>query len=190
MKAYKPYLIVFGLFVLLMFILPIFSFEGYSILSNTTSDLGAQKAPLNWLMNAGFIALGITVLLEGRQRMENYPIAKIMLYFFSISLIGVGLFNQRPLTDETANLAVDLFHSIFATSTGFSFSFLAFVMVFIFVKPLDKNLALAVAIIAIVIPISMTLMPNIQGLLQRLMFLIAFSWLLYTFYRLDQIDAK
>ncbi len=190
MKAYKPYIILFSLFILISFLLPLFSFEGYSILQNTTSHLGAQKAPLNWLMNGSFIALGIVTFVYGKTKTENYPIAKIMIYFFSFSLIGVGLFTHRPLTGEPANLTLDVFHSVFATATGFSFSFFALVLFYIFVKPFDKYLALTLALAAIIIPINMSLFPAIQGLLQRFMFIIAFSWILYAFQRLDQLENE
>ncbi len=188
MRKYKPYIIVLSLFYGIIFLLPIISFENYSILSNTTSHLGAQKAPFNWIMNGGFIALGIVTIFYGKERTANYPIAKVLIYVFGISLIGTALFQHRPLTGEEANMIVDAFHSIFATSTGFSFSILAIVTYFILIEPKDKALAIALAVIAILIPILMQAIPSYQGLLQRLMFILAFTWLLYTFYKLEKID--
>ena len=52
------------LFLIVSFLLPFYSFEGYSILSNTTSHLGAQGSPNAWLMNTVFIILGLVAILK------------------------------------------------------------------------------------------------------------------------------
>ena len=63
---------VYILMLLVIFILPFFSFEEYSIFKNTTSHLGAQNAPYAWVMNVVFALLGIASIADGWLRLSKY----------------------------------------------------------------------------------------------------------------------
>ena len=62
--------------ILVMFILPFFSFPGYSIIKNTTSHLGAQGAQHAWIMNTVFIFLGGAVVLDAWLGLRGYRFIK------------------------------------------------------------------------------------------------------------------
>ena len=55
-------IIIYFLFLIVASILPLFSYKGYSIISNTTSHLGAQGSPYAIIMNVVFILLGINAI--------------------------------------------------------------------------------------------------------------------------------
>ena len=113
------------LFLLVSFILPFYSFEGYQIIKHTTSHLGAQGSPHAWMMNLVFMGLGLLSLYKVNQTKIIY----IQLFgsVFSISLIFTGIFRHAPLMDlSDVNQLHDTLHSIFATTTGFSFVILLF----------------------------------------------------------------
>jgi hypothetical membrane protein len=55
-----------------IFILPFFSVDEYSILKNTTSHLGAQGAPYAWVMNVVFTLLGTAAIVDGWKQLSNY----------------------------------------------------------------------------------------------------------------------
>lgn len=170
----------FALFIIVSSFLPVFSFEGYSVLSNTTSHLGAQGSPYAWIMNFVFILLGISsILITCPSRL---PYNRIFGLLFGLSLILTGVFRHAPLTEGLdVNQLHDTFHSIFATSTGFSFTLLAAGHA-VMSKGAQRNAALGMAIIAIVVPLAMFSLPTMMGIIQRFMFITAFGWL-YFYYK-------
>jgi hypothetical membrane protein len=73
------------LMLLVMFILPFFSVDEYSMVKNTTSHLGAQGAPYAWVMNVAFALLGIATIIDGWVRLSKYWLHKVVLTVFGIS---------------------------------------------------------------------------------------------------------
>jgi len=114
----------FTLFLLVSTFLPFKSFEGYSIISNTTSHLGAQGSPYAWVMNITFIILGLAAI----QKASSSRIRYIQFFgiVFGLSLSATGIFQHTPLVINVAtNQLHNTLHSVFASSTGFSFTSLA-----------------------------------------------------------------
>ncbi|MFC4714208.1 DUF998 domain-containing protein [Planococcus dechangensis] len=174
--------ITLSLFTYIFFIiistgLAFFSFEGYSILSNTTSHLGAQGSPHSWLMNIIFIALGATTIWVTCQSKIRYH--QIIGAAFGLSLIMTAFFHHAPLIDAVqTDPFQDGVHSFFANATGFSFTLLAMGHGFISCG-MQRYVAFGMAAVAIIISIGMMAFPDIMGLLQRIMFLSAFGWLFF-----------
>ncbi len=171
-----PY--VFLVFFVVIFLLPFVSFAEYSIISNTTSHLGAQKAPFNWVMNLVFVALGGLVIFDSNLVFRNFYFQRVCLIVFGIGLIGSGLFPHRSLVGETNNITLDYWHSLFATLTGIGFAFFAFSVIFIVSQKWLKWSAIAVFIVSILVPILMVHFEGFQGLLQRFMMITALLWLM------------
>ncbi len=170
---------IYVLFIAVSTFLPIFSFEGYSVFSNTTSHLGAQSSPHGWIMNIVFMLLGIRsmhICLKTR-----IPYIQFIGTIFATSLILTGLFKHGPLVDGVPiNLQEDMLHSVFATATGFSFSLLA-IGQGIMSRSSQRIVSLAVSSIALVIPLLMVSYPSYAGISQRFMFISAFFWLFFCF---------
>jgi len=178
--------LAYSAMLITIFLLPYFSFEGYSILSNTTSHLGAQDTPNAWIMNSTFILLGLASIAEGFKTLKPYPFHKVSIFIFGLALILTAIFQHSPVSGSTFHdVHQDKLHSIFATLTGFAFTVFAISTEFILADKKDKILALVVALVAIIIPILMLNYPDYAGLWQRFMFIAAFGWLihLFSFYR-------
>jgi len=170
-------LLIFISFLIVSNGLPAFSFPGYSILSNTTSHLGAQGSPYSWVMNIIFIGLGIAAIQVTYSTRIRYH--QIVGAVFGLSLMSTGLFHHAPLLDSVpVNQLQDQVHSFFASATGFSFTLLAAGHGFISTGP-QKNAGIIMAFVAIIISIAMVIFPAIMGLLQRVMFVSAFGWLFF-----------
>lgn len=185
MTFYKPArhssklisLIIFIVFIVVSSILPYFSFDGYSIISNTTSHLGAQGSPYAWIMNISFMLLGLRSL----QLTSYHHSVSIRLFglMFGTSLILTGVFRHAPLIDGvTLNVMSDTFHSIFATTTGISFAIVAFTS-FINNKSKERYIALLLLFIATAVPLIMMLFPSMMGITQRFMFITSFAWIFF-----------
>lgn len=170
-------LFVYVLFIVVSTVLACFSFDGYSILSNTTSHLGAQGSPYSWVMNGVFILLGVLSIWHTYRSRIRYH--QIVGGVFGISLIMAGLFQHAPLVESVqADRLQDLMHSIFANITGFSFTMLA-IGHGIISRGFQRSTAILLAMVAIAISITMFAFPEIMGLLQRAMFISAFGWLFF-----------
>lgn len=183
MKNQNLYLIFsFTLLLVVMLVLPYYSTPNYSITSNTTSHLGAQGSPHAWLMNIIFILLGLTSIVSGWRALKTYFFHRLLLLVFGVSLIGAGIFRHAPITEGvTVDIFQDQMHSVFASITGFSFTLLAISAAFIVPTLIEKIIALTIGLIASLFSYLMFELPEYMGIFQRLIFLTAFSWMIWFF---------
>ncbi len=167
-----------------MFILPLFSFEEYSILKNTTSQLGAQNTPNAWIMNLVFILAGSASIVEGWIHLKQYWFQKFVITIFGLTLILTALFQTAPIVEGIPfNDYEDRMHTFFANIVGFSFAVFAFSAAFIERTTGERALALLVSILAIGLSVLMFSFAGYAGILQRTMFIIAFGWLIFFYSR-------
>jgi len=174
----KVSIIVIIIFILVAIVLlPLFSFDGYSIIKNTTSHLGSQGAPYNYIMNITFVLLGITsVIIAINTKIISFSVIGSL---FGLSLILTAFFKHESfIISYESNLFEDQMHSVFATMTGFSFVLLS-MMHAIISKDKQRVYAIIVSIFATLNSLVMFLIPDIMGLLQRLMFMVSFTWLFF-----------
>lgn len=180
----KIFIVSYILLILTMFVLPFFSAEGYSIVEHTTSQLGAQKTPNSWIMNIIFALMGISSIWAGWSHYKGFWFHRILLLIFGISLILVAIYSHAPITEGLAySEKSDQFHSLFASTTGFSFTILAISTGFIKDVKTEMALPVMVGIFATVLSLLMFKMENFTGIWQRLMFIITFGWMIYEFKR-------
>ena len=130
--------LILPLFILLcvvMFILPFYSADGYSIIRHTTSQLGAQLTPNAWVMNLMFMAMGLACILEGWLHLKGFWFHKVVISVFGIGLMMTAVFHHAPIDEGLAfNVREDMLHSVFATIVGFSFTLFSVSTAFIVTK--------------------------------------------------------
>jgi len=171
------------LFLPVIFILPFYGAEGYSIIKNTTSQLGAQNTPNAWIMNLTFILLGSSVILDGWRFLGNFWFHKIVLIVFGGALIMAAFFRHAPITANTPfDVSEDKLHSVFATITGTSFTLFAISAAFIEKTFQRKIWAFSTGIIATALSIMMFTLTDYTGIWQRLLLIISFAWLIFLFH--------
>ena len=171
---------------LAMFVLPVFSFAGYSILENTTSQLGAQNTPNAWIMNLVFIMVGFASIIEGWIHLKAFWFHKFIITIFGLTLILTALFQTAPIVEGVPfNDYEDKMHTFFANIVGFSFAVFAFSAAFIVRTTWERVLALLVSIMAIGLSVLMFSIDGYAGLFQRMMFMIAFAWLIFFLSRMS-----
>ena len=169
--------------LLVIFILPLFSVETYSVIKNTISQLGAQGAPSAWVMNITFISLGVGSVIGGWALLKGYWFHRITLLIFVISIISTAFFQHAPIDNNLKyNITEDNIHSLFATITGFSFTVFAISSAFIVEQNIDRILAISIAILATLLSIMMFEFDNYLGVWQRAIFITSFGWLIYFFW--------
>lgn len=180
---YSPLFWFYLLMLIVVFVLPFYGAENYSLLTNTTSQLGAQSTPNAWIMNLIFIGLGAFTVLHGIKKFSGFLLLQILLLIFGSALLLTGIFSHAPL-DLTLSHSVseDYWHSVFATATGFSFTFFTISYAFVDRRFTQKVLAIAMGVLATFLSILIFLVPEFAGIWQRGIFIFSFAWLLYLFY--------
>ena len=152
----------------------------YSWVENTTSEAGGQGVDGAWLARLGFVVFGLAVLWVAHLRRERRQQPATALHvLFGACLMGVAAFSLRSWEpNPTYDATEDLLHSVAATTMGFAFA-LGVVAVALRrrsggerVRALDVVAVSASALL----PLWMSLDGSIDGLLQRLMFAVAYLW--------------
>ena len=170
------------LMLVVIFVLPFFSYENYSIIEHTTSQLGAQNTPNAWLMNLTFILLGGSSIHDGWNHLENYWFQKVALVVFGGALLLTGVYSHAPIQPLVSfDVREDEVHSIFASLTGWSFTAFAVSMAFVDSTLDRKRLAIGMAILATVLSVLMFQVEEIRGIWQRLIFITSFGWMIFIF---------
>lgn len=168
------------LLIVVMFVLPLFSFPGYSVVSNTTSHLGAQQAPGAWVMNGVFIVLGLACGIDGWRRLGNYWFHKIVLSVFALALVFTAIFRHAPVVAAGQyNVMHDQLHSVFAIIVGFSYTLFAVSAAFVESSVARVAAAVAAAVLATFFSLLMFSLPEWAGIWQRAMFIVCFAWLIW-----------
>jgi hypothetical membrane protein len=168
-----------------MFVLPFYSADTYSIIKNTTSHLGAQSTPNAWIMNVAFVLVGVSCALEAWLHLGRFWFQKVLLTIFGLSLALTGIFHHAPLIEGAVfNSLEDKLHSIFASSVGFSFVVFAISSAFIEIVAKHRIIDVVVGLATTVLSILMLCLPDYSGIWQRTIFIISFFWLIFMLERI------
>lgn len=178
----KSLIFVYGLMVLVVFILPHFSSQGYLILSHTTSQLGAQNTQNSWIMNGVFLLLSLVTIYKGMAKFKKDYLLLFLVLLFGFSLAMTAVFSHAPILPNVEySVEEDYLHSIFSTITGFSFVF--FAISYAFSQKKEKRIfAISVAVSASLLSILIFRFPELAGIWQRAIFMSTFFWLFFFCY--------
>lgn len=159
---------------------PILMPSGYSWLSMTTSESAAQGIAGAWLARLGFVVFGLSVVLLTMLRHRLWGPATVLHGAFGLFLLGAAAFATRSWVPGMAYDRVeDVLHSVAATAMGFAFA------VGVGATALRARsrgcrrfwLWDAAAVVASgAIPLAMSTLPDLDGALQRVMFVVAYAW--------------
>lgn len=186
MHRVRPYrawwtLALLAISAALIFLAPVAMPEGYSAISHVISESAAQGVQNAWVARFGFLTFGFSVLIlsTAGARETSWPLATVwMLRVFAVCMIATAAFSHRPWVEGiTYDEMEDLLHSITATGMGFAFSFgVASRLIVRHADAVEVLFDLFALGAAIVIPLLGLQLPEFDGLLQRLLFAIAYLW--------------
>ncbi len=175
---FKSYYNIISTSVMVLFIVIAHAFatQNYDWTKNTISDLGAQGYERKLIMQAGFLSFGLTLsfglLLAG----ISWRTAPILVYAVCVAMTGI--FCTKPFTDiNTYSTAQSILHSTFAQVAGVAFSIGILVQICFVPNSNLKFIHLLFFVGVIGLSVTFGLIKNYQGLVQRLMYLISFIWL-------------
>jgi hypothetical membrane protein len=176
-------------FMFIIFIASFFTPDNYSILINTVSEMAGQNLPNAWIMRLGFIGFGVVMtfgLSKGMKYKEFSPIVGVPFIIYAISIFATGIWSTEYRLSEVPYSELEsVLHSIFAMIAGFSLT-IAIAFNMILSKKQSRRLRDFFYVVVISgLSIIYGLIPEFQGIMQRTMFLVSFSWMIWFF-----IDVK
>ena len=174
-------------FVAVIIIAHFFAPAAYQWRYNTISDLAAQGLPNQWMMQVGFIGFGLLLNIGFVRKSAAahklfFPDVLIMLY--GLAVLMSGIFSARPfLADVSYSVQEDALHSFFAQTAGILFSLGILYRLIVAPSPQEKLFHLV--FLVLVMGTSMLFMLDEtsavaigRGLIQRVLYLVSFVWLL------------
>ena len=165
------------IFVLTIVVAHVFATLGYDWTKNTISDLGAQGYDRKLIMQFGFLAFGLTLTAGVLYKGLTWRTLPILMYGLCVGLTGV--FCTKPFfvsTDYSETQSV--IHSALAQLAGVSFTTGILVQKFFTDHKREKWIHLTFFVLVIGLSASFGLVNNYQGIIQRLLYLTSFIWLI------------
>ena len=154
--------------------------SSYSWVAHTTSESAAQGVEGAWLARMGFLLWGFGVFWEvrlNRSRWDKWT--RRFHVAFGVLMIATAAFSARPwVADAQFDPTEDTLHSFTATAMGFAFALGVLGVMLHKLRRGSRRVMFDVVAMAAatLIPICMSIWGDVDGLLQRLMFLIAYAW--------------
>lgn len=150
--------------------------EGYSAVEHTSGEAAAQGTAGAWLARTGFLLFGLAVFCLSIVKRGWPESGRYAHGLFGLLLIAAAVYSHRPYLEGVGYDSVeDLLHSVAASVMGFAFALGVLIVGWRRIprwSPLD-----VVALIAsVALPIAMMTTDGYDGLLQRVLFVIAYLW--------------
>jgi hypothetical membrane protein len=174
-------------FVTVILIAQLLILPDYVWTAHTVSELAAQGVPTAWVMQLGFLGFGglMAWALWGKRRDGRYrPIADMLLLVYGLAIGFAGIFSTAPFISGVAYAAREsALHSLFATTAGFAFSL--GILVYAWReggrRPWHFLFFLLVTGCSAAFGLSENgVLPLGRGIVQRLLYLVSFIWLLWS----------
>lgn len=175
--AVIPLLALSALFVLLgSYAMP----DGYSWRFHSISESAAQGQLGAWIARLSFLCFGSAVFLLSLAMRGRWPrLTYWSNLIFAISMFGAAAFSHAPwVRGQVVDPFEDFLHSVFASGMGFAFC-VGVVARFAQRGPracLGRTLDALALVVATVLPLLLASASNFGGLLQRVIFGVAYVW--------------
>jgi hypothetical membrane protein len=166
-----------ALFLVFIIVAHVFSIDNYDWTKNTISDLGAQAYDRKLIMQIGFLAFGLTLAVGIILNGLTWQTAPILIYGLCVALTGI--FCTKPFVDiDSFSSTQSTLHSTFAQIAGVTFSIGILTQIFFTTDKTTKYIHIAFFVLVIGLSALFGLVKNYQGIVQRLLYLTSFIWLI------------
>jgi len=174
--------------ILAIIIAQIFMPPEYFWVNNTISELASQGLSYRWIMQVGFIGFGLLLnigLISKALSTRKIFYPDLFLIAFGISVLITGIFGAKPFIARTTYSILEAnIHSFFASIAGFLITFAIILSIFSTPDPREKlfHALLCVGVIGISASFGLSennLLPIGKGLIQLILWIASFFWLLF-----------
>ena len=164
-----------------------YTVEEYSPVSNLISELGAQNTQNNFVMISGFLVLGLGIAVDGL-RWFGKPM--IPFITFGLFMALAGIFAHKPMSPSSPfSEVVHQIHSGLATLAGVSITLGLAWQAAIRANSRHRGITAILAVLCFVLPLCMLAFQDFQGLIQRIMYLLIFTWI-WVYYPRSNLGAE
>lgn len=152
----------------------------YSWVSNSISESAAQGIDDAWVARVGFLLFGVGVVLTTLASAARWRWPGAALNgLFGVLMMCAAVFSTQPWNTELPfDEAESTVHSLIASTMGFAYCI--GVLAVLIGDPRmpwsQRGFSVVATLSAILLPLGMVAMPPLAGILQRLMFAIAYAW--------------
>jgi hypothetical membrane protein len=179
----KTYNIAVAYIVIFLILAHLAAPETYRWQQHTISQLAAQAYANAWIMRLGFIGFGVLVQITGVTRIRLRPrlwYREVPIMLYGLAILLAGIFLTEPFVEGVPFSAGEArLHSLFATSAGVMITLATLLYALTDMPPSRRSVHwIALALITLV-SFLFGAMPAIGGVLQRLLWVIGFAWLVY-----------
>lgn len=154
--------------------------ESYSWISNTISESAAQGLRNAWIARLGFLLFGLAVVWLALALRSTWARSAYRMHMaFGLCMVSTAAFSHEPwLENVPVDRVEDFLHSVTATGMGFAFCFgvLARRCQRGASQSARRTFDATALLAATAMPLLMAGWPDGGGLVQRLMFLVAYAW--------------
>ena len=166
-----------ALFVLAIVLAHIFSTNNYNWTKNTISDLGCQGYDRNLIMRFGFLAFGLIFSAGILANGLTWRTTPTLIYGLCVGLTGI--FCTKPFfsLDNYSALQATI-HSALAQIAGATFTLGILLQLFYSADKSEKWIHFVFFIFVVGFSAAFGLMKSYQGIVQRLLYLTSFIWLI------------
>ena len=157
---------------------PLLMPNSYSIVEHSISESAAQRVEGVWLARAGLTLFGLAVFVLASAVGSRWGLwGRVAHRTYGVAMIGTAVFAHMPWEDVAYDEFEDFLHSVASFAVGLTF------VVGVILVSMERPHGLrgraldAVAVVAsIVIPMIMFNTTGYAGMVQRVMFAIAYLW--------------
>ena len=195
----KPFTLAVTYWIAIIIIAHFFAPPGYIWTHNTISELASQGHTYKWIMQAGLSGFGALIVLAVglsifKTRKVIYPLLPVALYGFVVFLSGI--YCAAPIDPSIPySVSEEKLHSMFATLGGLMLSAAIFWRIFTSSNNRERlaHFIFLVAVIGLSMLFGLAKNDTIEigkGIIQRLLYLSGFAWLIYQEYMLEKTNPK
>lgn len=155
--------------------------ESYSFVSNTLSELAAQRYEHAWVTRAGFMGFGLLLAWHHSRdlvHVQRYWVQALLLLLFGSCIVLTGVFSTAPFEGGVAFSEPESFlHSIFATMAGVCLAGAMLVAAWRAPTAADRRKHVGALGFVTVAAVLFAVLPEYQGVTHRALWLGGLAWL-------------
>jgi hypothetical membrane protein len=172
-------------FVIVIIVAHYFVPRDYYWVENTISEMAAQHLPNGWIMRLGFIGFGMLLIMTLisfwiDNSITWWLLVPFIIYGVAVLLTGIWSTEYKEFKAEASAFASKL-HSLFAALAGIALTMTIVVNMIITQVMSFKWLHLGFVVAITLISLLFAKIPKYQGIIQRVLYLTSFIWMLWFF---------
>lgn len=182
-----------GLFVGIIIVAHFFTTNPYDWRANTISELASQNYQYRWIMKIGFILFGGILTVGITKKLINGNgslLTELPILIYGLAILVSGLYSTKPIVSGIKYSEFESqVHSYSAQIAGMAFSIGLLIHGFTETNSNIKFIHFVTFIFVVGLSALFGLMNSNVGIIQRIMYLGSFVWLIFCYNELNKASG-